>query len=287
MTTATSPATRVAVPRDRLLDYTEELAATRRAFATDHSGSALEHVARYSLDPATLPGNIESFFGVAQVPIGLAGPLRINGEHAQGDFYVPLATTEGTLVASYNRGMRLLSESGGVRTTVVDESMQRAPVFVFENALEARTFGEWVDQHVAEIRAQAEATTSVGKLTEIRQYGVGPLLYLRFNYTTGDAAGQNMCGKATFAACEWIRRSYPGRPEYILSGNVDTDKKHSQINMIATRGRRVVPRQRSPTTPCSGSWASTPRRCSGRGRSPTPGRSWSARRTTAPTRPTA
>jgi hydroxymethylglutaryl-CoA reductase (NADPH) len=231
---------RAPVPRDRQRDYTEELAATRRAFATEHTGSALHHVAQYSLDPAALPGNIESFLGVAQVPIGLAGPLRINGEHAQGDFYVPLATTEGTLVASYNRGMRLLTESGGVRTTVLDESMQRAPVFVFDNALEARTFGEWVDQHVDEIRAQAESTTSVGKLTEIRQYGIGPLLYLRFNYTTGDAAGQNMCGKATFAACEWIQRSYPGRPEYVLSGNVDTDKKHSQINMIATRGRRVV-----------------------------------------------
>jgi hydroxymethylglutaryl-CoA reductase (NADPH) len=231
---------RVPVPRDRGNDYTEELAAARRAFAAEHSGATLHHVGSYSLDPASLPGNIESFLGVAQVPIGLAGPLRINGEHANGDFYIPLATTEGTLVASYNRGMRLLTESGGVRTTVLGEAMQRAPVFIFDSALEARTFGEWVAAHVAEIRERAEATTRIGKLTEIRQYGVGPLRYLRFNYTTGDAAGQNMCGKATLAACEWIRRTYPGRPEFILSGNVDTDKKHSQINMIATRGRRVV-----------------------------------------------
>ncbi len=116
MSTATSPATRVAVPRGcRDLDYTEELAATRRAFATDHSGSALDDVGHFSLDPASLPGNIENFVGVAQVPIGLAGPLRIRGEHASGDFYIPLATTEGTLVASYNRGMRLLAECGGVR----------------------------------------------------------------------------------------------------------------------------------------------------------------------------
>ena len=100
--------------------------------------SSLEHVGHYSFDPATLPGNVENFMGVAQVPIGLAGPLLINGEHAQGEFFVPLATTEGTLVASYNRGMRLLTECGGVRTTVVDESMQRAPVFVFDDALEAR-----------------------------------------------------------------------------------------------------------------------------------------------------
>jgi hydroxymethylglutaryl-CoA reductase (NADPH) len=228
------------VPRDREHDYTEALAARRRSFAAERSGAELTHVAHYSVAPESLAGNVENFMGVAQVPIGLAGPLLINGEHARGEFFVPLATTEGTLVASYNRGMRLLTESGGVRTTVLDESMQRSPVFVFDDALAAREFGDWVRANMDAIRAQAESTTSVGKLHEVRHYGIGPLRYLRFNYTTGDAAGQNMCGKATLAACEWIRAEYPGQPEFILSGNVDTDKKHSQINMIATRGRRVV-----------------------------------------------
>ena len=145
MTTTDGPTTdRSRVPRDRERDYTEDLAATRRKFAEEQSGTTLQHVGHYSIDPGTLPGNIENFMGVAQVPIGLAGPIRINGEHAQGEFFVPMATTEGTLVASYNRGMRLLTESGGVRTTVLDESMQRSPVFVFDNALEARQFGEWV-----------------------------------------------------------------------------------------------------------------------------------------------
>jgi hydroxymethylglutaryl-CoA reductase (NADPH) len=238
--TAAGRTRRARVPRDRERDYTEELAAQRRHFVHDQTGFDPRHMAHYSVAPDSLPGNIENFMGVAQVPIGLAGPLLLNGEHAQGEFFIPLATTEGTLVASYNRGMRLLTESGGVRTTVLDESMQRSPVFVFDNALEARHFGEWVRDHLDEIRVQAESTTSVGKLREIRQYGIGPMRYLRFNYTTGDAAGQNMCGKATLAACEWILDEYPGHPEFILSGNVDTDKKHSQINMIATRGRRVV-----------------------------------------------
>ena len=106
-------------------------------------GARLEHVASYSLDPATLPGNVEHFTGVAQVPIGLAGPLLVNGEHARGEFYVPLATAEGTLVASYNRGMKLLHEAGGVTTTILDDHMQRAPAFVFPSAREARRFGEW------------------------------------------------------------------------------------------------------------------------------------------------
>ena len=103
-------------------------------------------------DPAVTAGNIENFAGVAQVPIGIAGPLPINGEHAVGDFVVPMATTGGTLVASYNRGMRLLTECGGVRTTVVEESMQRAPALIFGDARAAREFGHWLQQHFAAIK---------------------------------------------------------------------------------------------------------------------------------------
>lgn len=231
---------RARVPRDPAGDYTEELAARRRGFLLERTGADLRHTSSYSIDPGMLPGNIENFTGVAQVPVGVAGPLRIEGEHARGDFYVPLATTEGTLVASYNRGMRLLGECGGVRATVVEDSMQRAPVFLFEDALQSREFGAWVEEHTDAIRAAAEATTSFGRLTYIGQYQIGCLRFLRVNYTTGDAAGQNMTGKATLAACEWIRDNHPDRPRYLLSGAIDTDKKHSHINMLLTRGKRVV-----------------------------------------------
>ncbi|MCE1177651.1 MAG: hydroxymethylglutaryl-CoA reductase [Micrococcales bacterium] len=228
------------VPRDRADDYTAEMASRRREFATRHTGASLDHVGSFSGDPAQMRGNVENFMGVAQVPMGLAGPLLIDGEHAQGEFYVPLATSEGTLVASYNRGMRALSESGGVRATVVDDRMQRAPVFVLESALAARDFGEWVQEHHEQIAEAAQRTTRIGRLIEIEQYAVGPLRYLRFDYATGDAAGQNMVGRATWAACEWIRDNHPDHPRYVLSGAIDTDKKHSQINTIHTRGKRVV-----------------------------------------------
>jgi len=231
---------RIPIPRDPADDYTAEMAQQRREFVTGRTGTALAHVGSFTVDPAQVAGNIENFLGVAQVPIGLAGPLRINGEHATGDFYVPLATTEGTLVASYNRGMRLLSESGGVTVTVVKRAMQRAPVFEFTSAREARDFGQWLVDHFDAIRAAAAATTRVGKLTDIEQYAVGNLLYMRCNYTTGDAAGQNMTGKATLAACEWIKAQHPLHPSYILSGAIDTDKKHSAINTLRTRGRRVI-----------------------------------------------
>ncbi|HET9693351.1 MAG TPA: hydroxymethylglutaryl-CoA reductase [Steroidobacteraceae bacterium] len=231
---------RVPIPRDPVNDYTEPMAQRRREFVAERAGTHLQHVAHYSLEPSTVAGNVENFFGVAQVPIGLAGPLRINGEHAQGHFYVPLATTEGTLVASYSRGMRVLSESGGVTVTVVKHAMQRAPVFRFRDAREARAFGLWLVEHFDAVRQVAESTTRVGKLLDIEQYALGNLLYTRFNYTTGDAAGQNMTGKATWAACEWIHAQHPLRPRYILSGSIDTDKKHSAINTLRTRGKRVI-----------------------------------------------
>jgi hydroxymethylglutaryl-CoA reductase (NADPH) len=229
------------IPRAKDNDYTEAAAEARRQFMQDATGAPLEHVKQYSLDPATLPGNIEHFTGVAQVPIGLAGPLLVNGEHAKGEFYVPLATTEGTLVASYNRGMKLLYAAGGVTTTIVDDAMQRAPAFLFENARHARDFGAWVTEHFDAIKAQAETTTRTGKLRDIEQYSAARFRYLRFNYTTGDAAGQNMVGRATKVACDWIRANYPGPLEhYFLEANFATDKKSSRINMLRTRGKRVV-----------------------------------------------
>jgi hydroxymethylglutaryl-CoA reductase (NADPH) len=241
MSVASTPSPeRIRIPRDRTNDYTDEIAGQRRAFVREQTGASLEHVGRYSFDPALVSGNVEHFMGVAQVPIGLAGPLRIDGEHARGDFYIPLATAEGTLVASYNRGMRVLTEAGGVKTTVVEQAMQRAPVFALKDAREAREFGRWVEEHFAPIKAAAETTTRTGKLVNIGQYSVGPLRYLRFNYTTGDAAGQNLTGRATLAACEWIQAQYPGKLEFVLSGNMDTDKKHSRLNMLQTRGKRVV-----------------------------------------------
>lgn len=228
------------IPRDKTNDYSEEAAKSRRDFVRDETNIDLENVGQYSLDPSILPGNIENFIGVAQVPIGLAGPLLVNGEHANGEFYVPLATTEGTLVASYNRGMKLLRESGGVDVTVVDDAMQRAPVFVFKSAREARDFGVWIKENVESIKAQAEATTSIGRLRDIQQFPASKFLYLRFNYTTGDAAGQNMVGKATKAACDWIMRAYPGIERYQLEGSLATDKKSSFVNTLHTRGKRVI-----------------------------------------------
>ena len=228
------------IPRDHKDDHSHHSAAVRRDFLVDHTGTKLDHIAGFSFDPHTTRGNIENFIGAAQVPIGIAGPLLVHGEHASGEFYVPLATTEGALVASYNRGMRVIHESGGATVTIAHDRMQRSPAFLFASAREARDFGLWINENIENIRTVAQGTTSVGMLEGITQFAVGPNLYLRFDYTTGDAAGQNMTSKATNAACQWITSAYPHNVDFILSGNIDTDKKHSQINTLLSRGKRVI-----------------------------------------------
>ncbi len=229
------------LPYNKENNYSEDLACQRRTFISEQTNVEFKHIDKYSFEPSILPGNIENFSGIAQVSIGFAGPLKVLGEFAQGDFYIPLATTEGTLVASYNRGMKLLSEAGGVTCTVLDDSMQRAPIFVFENARFSKVFGQWITDNFTQIKAKAEETTKSGKLIDIEQYTVGKLRWLRFNYTTGDAAGQNMVTKATHHACHWmLEKGIEGLEHFSMAANLDTDKKHSQINTLQTRGKRVV-----------------------------------------------
>jgi hydroxymethylglutaryl-CoA reductase (NADPH) len=143
-------------------------------------------------------------------------------------------------VASYNRGMRLAREAGGVTTTVMDDAMQRAPAFLFDSAREARAFGECLIEHFDEIKQAAEATTRSGRLRNIEQYSASRIMFCRFNYTTGDTAGQNLTGKATAAACAWIVEHCPQVRQFFLESNFATDKKSSQVNMLHTRGKRVV-----------------------------------------------
>jgi hydroxymethylglutaryl-CoA reductase (NADPH) len=231
-----------ALPRDAVDDYSDEIIKARQVFIHESTGSALHHIGRYSIDPAVTRGNIEHFTGVAQVPLGFAGPLLVHGQHAQGEFFIPLATSEGTLVASYNRGMKVLHRSGGVKCAVVGDAMQRAPVFIFEDAASAGRFSEWVVGQFAGIKAAADATDSFVRLDYIDRYLSNQFAFLRFNFKTGDAAGMNMVGKATFAACNWILQNCDAVDirQFFLESNFATDKKASMVNMMHTRGKRVT-----------------------------------------------
>lgn len=221
-------------------DHTAEMAAERQRFVTAFTGVELHHVPSFSVPPEETRHNIENFTGVAQVPLGIAGPLRVNGEYAQGDFLVPLATTEGSLVASYSRGMKVLSLAGGVTTTISGGGMQRAPVFEFSSAREARDFVDWAEAHLEEIRAVSEATSHVAKLIRIEPYLSNRFAFLRFSFRTGDAAGQNMVGKATYAGYQWILANNPSVRRAYLESNFATDKKFSNVNVLHPRGKRVT-----------------------------------------------
>jgi hydroxymethylglutaryl-CoA reductase (NADPH) len=228
------------IPHDPENDWSREVVEKRVRFAEASAGVTLRHLPHYAFDPAGTRGNIESFVGVAQVPVGLAGPLHVLGEHARGEFLIPLATTEGTLVASYNRGIKVLNLAGGVTCTVTGDGMQRAPVFVFRSAREARAFRDWIPENMETIRRVAEETSSVARLTDIEPYLSNNFVYLRFCYTTGDAAGQNMVGKATLAACGWILGQVEGVVRFYLESNLATDKKFSHVNVLSTRGKQVT-----------------------------------------------
>ncbi len=232
----------VRIPRDEADDYSLRAIHARQKFVEDYTNVKLQHIKSYSFDAHIAEGNCENFTGVAQIPIGFAGPVKVNGEFAQGDFLIPLATSEGTLIASYNRGIKVLNLSGGVKCTVVSDAMQRAPVFVFDDARQGRKFVSWINENFARIKEQAEATSSIAKLKDIDPYTANKFVYLRFNYTTGDAAGQNMVGRATFAACSWIIDIYEKEQikHFYLESNFATDKKASQVNIMRTRGKRVT-----------------------------------------------
>jgi hydroxymethylglutaryl-CoA reductase (NADPH) len=185
--------------------------------------------------------NIENFIGTVKVPVGIAGPLRINGVHAQGDYYVPLATTEAALVASYSRGAQLISEAGGCTAVLFDRGVTRAPGFAFANVRECGQFVVWALSEIDAFRTAAEQTTRHGRLIDLRSEIEGNHVYLIFDYETGDASGQNMVTIATQAVCEYIAEHSPVRPRHMfLEANMSGDKKASALSFTNVRGKKVT-----------------------------------------------
>jgi hydroxymethylglutaryl-CoA reductase (NADPH) len=185
--------------------------------------------------------NIENFIGTVKVPVGIAGPLRINGVHAQGDYYVPLATTEAALVASYSRGAQLISEAGGCTAVLFDRGVTRAPGFAFANVRECGQFVVWALSEIDAFRTAAEQTTRHGRLIDLRFAIEGNHVYLIFDYETGDASGQNMVTIATQAVCEYIAEHSPVRPRHMfLEANMSGDKKASALSFTNVRGKKVT-----------------------------------------------
>lgn len=190
--------------------------------------------------PEQYNANIENFIGTVKLPVGIIGPLRINGLNAHGDFHVPMATTEAALVASYARGAYAATKSGGISTAILYEGVIRTPAFVLENLLNAGLFVEWVVTEIDQLKEAAEATTRHGKLISVEPVIDNNVVFLICRYTTGDAAGQNMVTIATNALCEDIVARCPVTLKaWYIEGNFSGDKKASFLGLVTGRGRKV------------------------------------------------
>ena len=191
-------------------------------------------------DPGQFSANVENFIGTVKMPVGIIGPLRINGLNAHGDFHVPMATTEAALVASYARGAYAATKSGGISTALLYEGVIRTPAFVFDGLLDAGLFVEWVVREIDALKAAAEATTRFGKLVSVEPMIDNNVVFLVCRYTTGDAAGQNMVTIATNALCEDIAARCPiTMKAWYIEGNFSGDKKASFLGLVTGRGRKV------------------------------------------------
>lgn len=226
---------------DKFTDSAKEATDIRREFIEAKYKIQLDNVAHYSLDmESVLKKNIENPIGAIQIPVGIAGPLKVNGEHAQGEFYVPLATSEGALVASVNRGCSTVTDAGGVNVRIADDKMTRGPVIKTGSISESLEIKSWIEDHFHELKKAAEVTTRHGKLLKIDPIVVvGRYLYPRFVFKTGDSMGMNMVTIATENALNLLTHK-TGAHVVALSGNLCVDKKPSSLNLIEGRGKTVV-----------------------------------------------
>ncbi len=226
---------------DAIIGDSNKAADRRRRYLEEKYGVELRNIGSTVIDFNGVVGrNIENPIGAAQVPLGVAGPLRLRGQNAVGDYYIPLATTEGALVASVNRGCKVVSESGGAYSVVYRNAMSRAPIFRLPSVEKAVEFVRWVQGHMDEIKREAESTTRHGKLLGVEPYIVGNNVWLRFSYFTGDAMGMNMATIATDRACNYIVSHFPEARLVALSGNMCVDKKPNAVNFILGRGKSVL-----------------------------------------------
>lgn len=206
-----------------------------------HAPEVRDALTDASADMAVYEGKIENCIGLVKIPVGVAGPLRVRGLAAHGDYIVPLATSEAALVASYHRGCRVITESGGCVTLLLAENVTRSPAFVFAHAAECARFVLWAMEHFSMIKEVAESTTRFGKLIDLASVVEGNHAYLNLEFTTGDASGQNMVTIATQAVCDWIRENCPMKPlRTYVEGNLSGDKKASAKSFLNVRGKKVT-----------------------------------------------
>ena len=217
----------------------ETAATVRRRLVAERSGADLDPLGEYAFDAADAEPNVDNMIGGVQVPLGVAGPVTVDGGALSGERYLPMATTEGALVASINRGCAAIEAAGGATARVTKNGMTRAPAFRVADVVEADALAAWVRDNESALREAAESTTSHGELLGVTPYVVGNNVYLRFRFDTKDAMGMNMVTIATREACDVVEAGTDASL-VALSGNLCSDKKPAAVNAVEGRGRSVA-----------------------------------------------
>lgn len=233
------------IPRFSDRGYSAETVAARRRWIEERTGADLTVAGDFSFAAEEMRGNIENPIGAAQVPLGVAGPLLVRGEDADGIFYVPMATTEGALVRSYERGALALTRAGGAVVRLFVDENRLSPLFIFDGIAEAAAFVRELPRHFEALRAEAEATTRHGRLLRIEPHPIGRQVMVHFCYSTGDAGGMNMVAKATDRACRWLVEKGIA-PDFYLFSALDSEKHASSSLFEGGKGKKVVAGARIP-----------------------------------------
>jgi hydroxymethylglutaryl-CoA reductase (NADPH) len=233
------------VPRFTAQGYTADQVRERRQWVEARTGVRLPLIAACAIASEQMRGNIENPIGSVQMPLGVAGPLLVHGEHARGTFYVPYATTEGALVRSYERGMVMLTRAGGVTARIIVDENVVCPMFSFESVADAAAFAAALPAHFEALKAEAESTTRHGRLARVDARVSGRAVIVSFYYNTADAQGMNMIVKATERASEWLVTNGHA-PRYKVFSGMSSEKRASGFLLTGGKGKTVVAGARVP-----------------------------------------
>lgn len=228
----------VRVPHDARKNYSDHFVEQRRTWLSETTNANFIHINKYSIKPEDTRGNIENFVGVAQVPIGILGPLKIKGDYAKGTFFVPVATTEGALVSTYQRGAIAITKAGGARVCILRDENYLDPLFILKNLDDVNRFVAWVENNHELILREVSSVTNHGRLIQITPFIMGRRVILKIAYFTEDAMGANMINFATDAICKLIARNY-SLEKYLLRSNFSSEKKAGGVNLLTNYGKEV------------------------------------------------
>jgi hydroxymethylglutaryl-CoA reductase (NADPH) len=218
-------------------------AEKRRAFLKEQTGCEFPYLSgkKAISDVSIFQGNIENYIGITGVPTGVIGPISIRGTQAHGQYYVPLATSEGALVASYNRGARATFLSGGIVSVCLTENLQRAPLFKFRNLPEVGMFMHWILSQYDQFVEIVSRNSRYARLDDFKLNMEGNHVVVIFEYQTGEAAGQNMVTICTHEICQYIVENVPVKPqEWYVESNYSGDKKATAVSFTTVRGKKIT-----------------------------------------------